>query len=240
MGALAHSLEREGLPTTQVTLVREHTQQIRPPRALWVPFDLGRPFGVPGDAAFQGRVLRAALRLLERTGAPVLVDHPEEAPDAGGEEAAAWACPIPPAKAAARSASLGQAFEDELARLLPWYTLATHARRRTTVGLSGLEPPALGRFLRQMLEHDRPSSPKPGQPLVVALKQAAEDLKAIYGEAVTAQPGPPGSAADLARWFWRETRAGELLREVAARCARSGDPGLMLAGHLLIVPHSER
>ncbi|UCG38011.1 MAG: hypothetical protein JSV00_07355 [bacterium] len=72
MGALAHYLEDEGLSTTQISLVREHTLRIRPPRALWVPFELGRPLGPPGEPEIQARVLRAALQLLERPSGPVL------------------------------------------------------------------------------------------------------------------------------------------------------------------------
>ena len=36
---------------------------MRPPRTLWVPFPLGRPFGVPDNPAFQRKVLVAALAL---------------------------------------------------------------------------------------------------------------------------------------------------------------------------------
>ena len=67
MGALGHFLEREGIPTVGISLVREHTEKIRPPRALWVTFELGRPFGIPDDAAFQRRVMQGALGLIERT-----------------------------------------------------------------------------------------------------------------------------------------------------------------------------
>ena len=66
MGALGHYIEREGVPTAQVSLIREQTAAIKPPRALWVPFMLGRPFGAPGEPPFQRRVLRARLSLLER------------------------------------------------------------------------------------------------------------------------------------------------------------------------------
>ena len=62
MSALGHYLEEEGIATTQISLIREHTEAMKPPRALWVPFVLGRPFGVPNDAAFQRRVVLAALR----------------------------------------------------------------------------------------------------------------------------------------------------------------------------------
>ncbi|MCH7711818.1 MAG: hypothetical protein IH903_09315, partial [Proteobacteria bacterium] len=53
------------MPTTQISLIREHTEKIVPPRALWVPFELGRPFGAPDDSGFQKRVLLGALELLE-------------------------------------------------------------------------------------------------------------------------------------------------------------------------------
>ena len=36
--------------TTGISLVRENTASMQPPRALWVPFPLGRPLGVPDDA----------------------------------------------------------------------------------------------------------------------------------------------------------------------------------------------
>ena len=77
---LAHFLEEEGLPTTQVSLIRLHTEKTKPPRALWVPFEFGRPFGVPNGPAFQKRVLLAALALLVAPGGPVLEDFPEDAP----------------------------------------------------------------------------------------------------------------------------------------------------------------
>ena len=68
MGGLSHYLESDGLATTQISLVREHSETMKPPRAMWVPFILGRPLGQPNDPAFQRRVLRGALELLERKG----------------------------------------------------------------------------------------------------------------------------------------------------------------------------
>ena len=32
MGGLAHYIEDEGVPTTQISLIREHTEKIKPPR----------------------------------------------------------------------------------------------------------------------------------------------------------------------------------------------------------------
>ena len=45
---LARSLEAAGLSTTSISLVREHTEKVKPPRALWVPFPFGLAFGLCG------------------------------------------------------------------------------------------------------------------------------------------------------------------------------------------------
>ena len=63
MSALAHFIERAGVATVCISLVREQTEKVNPPRALWVPFPLGRPVGVPGDADFQKAVMRAAFAM---------------------------------------------------------------------------------------------------------------------------------------------------------------------------------
>jgi len=62
VGALGHYLEEEGIATVGISLIRPQTENTKPPRALWVPFELGRPFGSPNDPRFQRRVLLAALR----------------------------------------------------------------------------------------------------------------------------------------------------------------------------------
>ena len=92
MSALGHYIETAGIATTGISLVRDHTERMRPPRALWVPFELGRPFGAPGDAGFQHRVLAAALALLDAPSGPVLADFPDDAPTstAPGEESPQW------------------------------------------------------------------------------------------------------------------------------------------------------
>ena len=46
--------------TVSIALVRENAESLQPPRSLWVSFPLGRPLGVPNDAAFQHRVIDAA------------------------------------------------------------------------------------------------------------------------------------------------------------------------------------
>jgi hypothetical protein len=81
VGALAHYLEAQGIPTTQISLIREHTETIRPPMALWVPFELGRPQGAAENPGFQRRLPLATLKLLDAPNGPILLDFPDEAPE---------------------------------------------------------------------------------------------------------------------------------------------------------------
>ena len=73
VGLVAGELEKRGIATTSVTMLREVTEKVRPPRALLVPYPLGYPLGRPDDPELQSRILRAALALLDRPGpGPIL------------------------------------------------------------------------------------------------------------------------------------------------------------------------
>jgi len=76
---VAAELERQGIATVVIQLLREVAERVRPPRALVVPFRHGYPLGAPKNPALQHRVLEAALRLPETPdGAPpLLVDYTE-------------------------------------------------------------------------------------------------------------------------------------------------------------------
>ena len=104
-----------------------HTEVIQPQRALWVPFALGRPFGTRCEAAFQRRVISAALALFESESGPVMKDFPEDAPGGAPLYAEGWSCPValgaPPA-ADAEVGSLEAAFLQDFDKLRPWYDLA--------------------------------------------------------------------------------------------------------------------
>ena len=71
-------LERRGIATVVIQLLREVAEKMHPPRALFVPFKHGFPLGAPNDAAQQLAVIEAALKLLEDTSLrpPALVDYP--------------------------------------------------------------------------------------------------------------------------------------------------------------------
>lgn len=80
----AAELERRGIATVVLQLLRVVAKRVRPPRALFVPFAHGYPLDVPGDAARQHAVLEAALQLLEAKAAqpPLLVDFEPAAAEA--------------------------------------------------------------------------------------------------------------------------------------------------------------
>jgi hypothetical protein len=58
-------IESRGIPTVLVSTGRDLTEQVLPPRSVFVNFPMGNPFGRPGDGAMQRRILLDALRLAE-------------------------------------------------------------------------------------------------------------------------------------------------------------------------------
>ena len=229
MSALSHFLETEGLATTGISLVREHTEAMAPPRALWVPFPLGRPLGAAGDPAFQHRVVAAALALLAKPEGPVLEDFPEPAPDDGADEP--WSCPVRFAPPANEPDTAGAA-RTELAGLATWHELALRRRGRTAADTSALA-------VEQCLELVIDACGTGRTDDVRRLKAAVDDLRTHYVEAVTARPGtPPAGAADS--MLWNESALGRLLRRLAARGAESGDPAMRFFATDSLVPRRFR
>ncbi len=234
MGALGHYLEEEGIATTQISLVREHTAAMNPPRALWVPFMLGRPFGAPGDPAFQRRVLLAVLGLLEAKAGPVLEDYPEDAPRPPQQELEGFACPFalsrPPG-----DLDLASSLQREIAELVPWHELAQRGRGRTTAGLSGLSAEAAARFVTDFIADPSIAAYRDDLTPVSALRFVCHDLKAYYLEAAAAQPGAR-AAVEAQQWFWRETVIGRVFLELRDACSRSEDKAMRHFGAKNIVP----
>jgi hypothetical protein len=237
VGALGHYLEEDGIATTAISLVREHTEVIVPPRALWVPFPLGRPFGSPNEPEFQRRVLNAALELLERPDGPILEDFPDDGPS-GAEEDGAWACalPLPSTEEPANDA---EALQAEVSRLRPWYEEAIKKHGRTAVGVTGLgvdEIPELAGMLTGAAldeEIEVPSGAETAMPLL--LRFAADDLKTYYMEAAAAQPSASTpSVEDMNRWLFGQTRLGEMLYRARDTLAASDDDGLKAVARAMV------
>ncbi len=241
MGALAHYLERESIPTTQISLIYEHTEKIRPPRALWVPFELGRPLGVPENARFQKKVLQSVLELFEAEQGPVLAAFEEEAPASGSEktaEADAWSCPVnfsPPRQEETDPEKRVSAFKREMAQLRPWYDQGLEKRGRTA--MTDFDPETAEAILSNYLLGEHVEIPRKGLSLAVALRLAAQDLKSFYFEAASSRPGARApDIREFAEWYWNQTAAGWILKEIQKKCADEQDKDLRLTGKMFLVP----
>jgi hypothetical protein len=77
VGLVAAELERQGISTVAVQLLRYVTEKVGPPRALAVPFRHGYPLGRADDPGCQHAVIEAALKMLEDKGLrpPAIVDY---------------------------------------------------------------------------------------------------------------------------------------------------------------------
>lgn len=219
-----------------MSLIREQTAAIRPPRALWVPFLLGRPFGAPNEPAFQRRVLRDLLSLFERAPGPVLEDFPDDAP-ATDPRAESFACPVSFAAARAQDGNLVEAMRREMAQLAPWYDLTVKRRGRTTVGISGMKVEDAASHAASYVDGTPRPAAASGMPAGVALKRACDDVKAFYYEAVAAQPGNLSPRA-IDDWFWRETAAAKVFLAIQQACLKSTDESLQPLGKLSLVPRA--
>ncbi|MFN2354275.1 MAG: hypothetical protein ABR512_07105 [Desulfopila sp.] len=240
MCGLAHYIEEEGLPTTLISLIREHSEKMRPPRALWVPFDLGRPFGAPREGVFQKDVLKSVLSLLQYEKGPVLEDYPHEAPDGAGQPTEV-ACPVnfaPPKAEPGSMEELLQSFRAEIGKMRTWHELAQQQTQRSTTGVSGLEPETIADLFEDFLGGRQPDI-KANVQLSDLLRMATEDIKALYCEAIAAQPGQSSAVTSLSNWFWGQTAAALVINEVRLRCLESEKKDLLLAGKLLLVPRNQ-
>jgi len=219
---LARVLEVAGIATTSISLVREHTEKVKPPRALFVPFPFGHAFGRPDDPGLQHRVLRAALDLLSEPVGPVLRDFPDDAEPGDQPAAPLQASGITPAAVVPDDVAM------EATEMHRYHERWLEKSGRTLFGLTGI-PPTQFRGVVRFLEGfaggqdvDMPERP-PDVPLPNFIRYCADDLKALYFEGHLTMK-PAASGAEIARWFWGETAAGQLLRRVRDRLDGSDDP----------------
>jgi hypothetical protein len=235
VSALGHYLEEEGIATVAISLIRPQTENTKPPRALWVPFELGRPFGPPSDPGFQKRVILAASRLLEReTGPVVIADFPDDDPRATADPV--WNPPFAPVSAAAGPAdALAARLEAEVVLLRSGHQRWVAQHGRTTVGLSGLPIAECTRYVADWLRGKAPPSPREGFSAPLILRFTVDDVKAYWLEAAAAGAAKP-SSRQLGDWFWNETAAGAAIHALRAVLQASEDERLRLIVGNFMVP----
>jgi hypothetical protein len=220
---LARALEAAGIATVAISLVREHSEKVKPPRTLFVPFPFGHALGRANEPRLQHRVLHAALNLLHAPSGPVIHDFPEDADRGDQPPAPTQASAIVPAERVTGDAVT------EMAQMQRYHEqwLAENGGR-TALGLSGLATSQLRDALRFLdafargQEVDMAERPA-AVPLPNFVRYCVDDVKALYVEAYLAMK--PGAGGDeVARWFWAETAAGQMLRRVRDRLDASDDP----------------
>jgi hypothetical protein len=235
VSALGHYIEEEGIATVALSLIRPQTENTKPPRALWVPFELGRPFGPPSDPAFQKRVLLAALQLLEREDGPVLIeDFPDDDPRAAPDPA--WHAPfIPQTVANGDADSVASRLEAEILLLRGAHERWVARTGRTTVGVSGLPIAECARYVADWLRGKAPESLREGFSAPLILRFAIDDVKAYCLEAAAAGTAKP-SSRQLGDWLWNETATGAGIRALRTAQLMSEDDRLKLIAGNFIVP----
>jgi len=184
----------------------------------------------------------AAFALLDRPRGPVIVDFPDDAPETepgfDADTMTGMVCPIALPDLpddTAPSSETGRALLREIAALAPWYDLALRGRGRTTVGPSGLSIDAAAKYLAAFLEDQRTPEPRDDLPFGRTLKLAYEDIKAYYGEAITAQPGY-GASRRVEDWLYNETVFGRSLWSLREICRASDVEYFRYLGRNSIIP----
>ena len=70
MGLIQRAVETAGIPTISVSLSKEVTSKVKPPRAVYTGMPLGHPVGFPGQKSRQLEILQQILRFLETIDTP--------------------------------------------------------------------------------------------------------------------------------------------------------------------------
>ena len=208
------------------------------PRFLWVPFELGRPFGAPNEPEFQRRVLRAALELLEREDGPVVLeDFPEDAPRQETEGEEAWACPVSFHPAAGDRPELVREVQEEIARLAPWHEIYVDRGGRPAPPACPLSRNEVVRALGVLAEGGLEPAVSTELALVEWVRLGCDDLRTWYLQAAQGQPAR-AAAGELEAWFWQETALARLIAGAAMTLARSANPGHQLFARRSMVPRT--
>ncbi|MDP7639371.1 MAG: hypothetical protein QGG73_06605 [Candidatus Hydrogenedentes bacterium] len=202
-----------------ISIFRDHAERIHPPRALHCEFPLGRPLGVPNDAAFQRRVLDSALGLLAAKEGPVLEDFPNVIEDSASEP---LSCTVPPRN----DASLAPAI-DEARGLRKAYNRALEQNGHTNVGrladADGIEG-LLESFVKVA---DGVNLKEAGFPLD-DIMEASKDVMSYYEEAASALVDHVPAARAAESWFFEKTEGAALILAAKAKLKEAKWPGWML------------
>jgi hypothetical protein len=203
-------LEREGIATIAlVTKARRFAERMRPPRALFCDFPIGRPLGRPRDAAFQRRVLSAGLDLLGADG-PVLRDFPESIDD---EIDSPMSCMIPPVVERGLSPSVGEA-----------RGLRGAFERGGGQGISSSIDPQFVETSLEAFEHAAAGVAWRDAGFPDSPQRCGIAVRGYYEQAAVGLSGSAGGARAAESWFAKHTVAGAVLSAAREEMRAQGEP----------------
>lgn len=76
MGLVQRAIEAEGIPTVGISILKEVTEKVRPPRTVFLRYPFGHPLGEAFNARQQRAILLDALRALETVAEPGTIVEP--------------------------------------------------------------------------------------------------------------------------------------------------------------------
>jgi len=77
VGLIQREIESAGIPTIGISLVREYTERVKPPRTVFLKWPFGHPLGEPFNVDQQMTVLTATFRALHEIQTPgTILDLP--------------------------------------------------------------------------------------------------------------------------------------------------------------------
>jgi len=200
------------MATVAIGSIRGQIYGTAPPRGLFCDFPLGRPLGVPGDAAFQRRVIERAFAMLERT-EPAVEDYEVVIEDG---ETQPLACPLP-----ARMDPDAHPAIDEAKGLRPAYdrAIAKYGNRAGAVRLLDADsiPAAIESFIRVAEGHPWKQAGIPGIPARVS-----QDIRGYYEMAAMEIADHTPAAWAGYRWFRDQTKTGEVIKKARDAMRESG------------------
>lgn len=243
MSVIGHFVELTGIATAGISLIREHSVGFRPPRALWVPFPLGRPFGAPNNPAFQSEVLASLLSLFDSDAGPsVLSEFPKEAP---GPEASKLSGTFGPAnwrKPTEGSADVISDAKAEVAFLSPHHaSWVSKPGNRSITGASGLDPMEIIDFLGGLLSGAKPTLPpnSAGSSPAAMIRLSGADIRHWCIEAAMDSPSQNLSIDAIDEWFWGETACAAFLLKVQVVLAQSEQEDIAKVATAALIPRAQ-